>query len=131
LTNNHQHEEHPIMNDQPHKPALEPDDLSVFVIDRLNTGDVDGLAALYEAGAVMSLQDGAVATGVDEIRKTYAALTQSGATFERGRQLRTLRTDDLALTSVQLQDGTITVEVARRQADGSWLWVLDRPNILG
>jgi hypothetical protein len=24
-----------------------------------------------------------------------------------------------------------TVEVARRQPDGTWLWVLDQPNILG
>jgi len=23
----------------------------------------------------------------------------------------------------------VTVEVARRQADGAWLWVIDQPNV--
>jgi hypothetical protein len=27
--------------------------------------------------------------------------------------------------------GNATVEVARRQRDGSWLWMIDQPNVLG
>jgi hypothetical protein len=27
--------------------------------------------------------------------------------------------------------GNATVEVARRQADGTWLWVIGQPNVLG
>jgi hypothetical protein len=37
----------------------------------------------------------------------------------------------LALTSTRLADGTVTGEVARRQADGTWLWVLDRFSMAG
>jgi hypothetical protein len=33
---------------------------------------------------------------------------------------------DLALTSTRLPDGTVTAGVARRQADGTWLWVIDK-----
>ncbi|TKD48601.1 MAG: hypothetical protein E5W98_00035 [Mesorhizobium sp.] len=29
-------------------------------------------------------------------------------------------------TSTRLPDGTVTAEVARRQGDGTWLWVIDR-----
>ena len=38
---------------------------------------------------------------------------------------------DLALTSTLLVGGGATVEVARRQPDGTWLWVIDQPNVLG
>ncbi len=37
--------------------------------------------------------------------------------------------EDLALTSSRLANGRVTVEVARRQPDGSWLWAIDQPNI--
>jgi hypothetical protein len=30
-----------------------------------------------------------------------------------------------------LASGGATVEVARRQPDGTWRWVIDNPNILG
>jgi hypothetical protein len=36
---------------------------------------------------------------------------------------------DIALTSTRLPDGTVTAEVARRQSDGTWLWVIDRFSI--
>jgi hypothetical protein len=37
---------------------------------------------------------------------------------------------DLALTSTRLPAGGATVEVARRQPDGSWRWVIDQPAVL-
>jgi len=37
---------------------------------------------------------------------------------------------DLALTSTRLPGGGATVEVARRQPDGSWRWVIDQPAVL-
>jgi hypothetical protein len=36
---------------------------------------------------------------------------------------------DLALTSSHLGTGQVTAEVARQQADGSWLWAIDQPAI--
>jgi hypothetical protein len=36
---------------------------------------------------------------------------------------------DIALTSTRLPDGTVTAEVARRQSDGTRLWVIDRFSI--
>jgi hypothetical protein len=32
---------------------------------------------------------------------------------------------------LRIPDGTITVEVPRQQADGTWLWVIDQPSING
>jgi hypothetical protein len=41
-----------------------------------------------------------------------------------------IRNGDLALTSTRLPAGGATVEVARRQPDGSWRWVIDQPAVL-
>lgn len=111
--------------------AVEPEDLSRFIVERLNVGDVEGLVALYEPGAVLALPNGQVANGTSEIRQAYEHLVSDRPTFAPGRQQPTLRNGDLALTSVRLPDGGVTVEVARRQDDGTWLWVIDQPNLLG
>jgi ketosteroid isomerase-like protein len=112
------------------EPATHPEDLSRLIVERLNAGDINGLVALYEPDAVLALPDGQTATGSDEIRKAYQRLVADRPTFEPGTQRPTLRSGDLALTSSRLADGSVTVEVARRQADGTWLWVLDQPNVI-
>jgi ketosteroid isomerase-like protein len=109
--------------------ARRPEDLSRLILERLNAGDVDGLVALYESDAVLALPDGQIATGSDEIRRAYQRLV-ANRPFEPGTQRRTLQSTDLALTSTRLANGVVTVEVARRQADGTWLWVIDQPNVV-
>jgi hypothetical protein len=37
----------------------------------------------------------------------------------------------LAFTSTHLAGGGATAEVACRQPDGTWLWMIDQPNVLG
>jgi ketosteroid isomerase-like protein len=109
--------------------AAQPEDLSRLVVERLNAGDVEGLVALYEPDAVLALPNGQVATGSREIRQAYEHLVADRPTFAPGQQQPTLRNGDLALTSVRLVDGGVTVEVARRQPDGTWLWVIDHPSL--
>jgi len=109
--------------------ASQPEDLSRLVVERLNAGDVDGLAALYEPDAVMALPGGQTATGTREIRTAYERFVADRPTVQPGVQQVTLRCGELALTSSRLANGVITVEVARRQPDGSWLWVLDQPSV--
>jgi ketosteroid isomerase-like protein len=108
--------------------AARPEDLNRLVLERLNAGDVDGLVALYEPDAVLALPDGGTATGREQIRTAYERMLADQPTFEPGEQRPTLRGGDLALTSVRLVGGGVTVEVARRQPDGTWLWVIDQPS---
>ena len=119
------------MDDADRERAAQPEELSRFILERLNAGDVDGLVALYEPDAVLALPDGQVATGAEEIRKAYERMVTGRPIFAPGTQRPTLRCGDLALTSSRLANGVVTVEVARRQPDGTWLWVLDQPDVVG
>ncbi|AIG78606.1 YybH family protein [Amycolatopsis japonica] len=107
--------------------ATEPNDLGRFFIERGNAGDVDGLVALYEPDAVLAFPPGNVATGHAEIRKVYEEFVAAAPELLPGRQHPALVSGDLALTASTLTTGEMTVEVARRQPDGSWLWALDQP----
>ncbi|HEY6747875.1 MAG TPA: hypothetical protein VI357_19425 [Mycobacteriales bacterium] len=110
--------------------ASRPEDLSRLIVARLNAGDVDGVVALYEPQAVLALSDGQVAAGAEEIRSVYEHLLADKPTFAPGTQRPTLRCANVALTSSRLANGVVTAEVARRQPDGTWLWILDRPNVM-
>jgi len=107
--------------------ATEPNDLGRYFIERGNAGDVDGLVALYEPDAVLAFPPGNLATGHAEIRTVYEQFLAAAPVLSPGRQHPALVSGDLALTVSTLTTGEMTVEIARRQADGSWLWVVDQP----
>jgi ketosteroid isomerase-like protein len=109
--------------------AAEPIDLGRHFIERANAGDIDGLVALYEPDAVLAFPPGSLATGHAEIRKVYEQFVAAAPVLSPGTQHPTLISGDLALTSSTLDTGEVVVEVARRQPNGSWLWVLDQPSI--
>jgi ketosteroid isomerase-like protein len=110
------------------EPAREPEDLSRFFVERGNAGDVEGLVALYEPEAVLALPSGETARGVEAIRAAYTQLL-ARPSFIAGEQSPALVNGDLALTSTRIAGGA-TAEVARRQRDGTWLWLIDQPNII-
>lgn len=111
-------------------PAASPEDLSEFFLRRANAGDVEGLVALYEPDAVLALSPGEAAVGHEQIREVYTRLLADRPVFTSAGQRPPLRNGDLALTSTRLPGGGTTVEVARRQPDGTWLWVIDQPSLL-
>jgi len=107
--------------------ATEPNDLGRYFIERANAGDVDGLVALYEPDAVLAFPPGNLATGHAEIRKVFEEFVAAAPVLTPGRQHPALVSDDLALTVSTLTTGELTVEIARRRPDGSWLWAVDQP----
>ena len=109
--------------------AAEPEDLSRLFVQRANARDVEGLVELYEPDAVLVLTPGHIFVGHDKIRRAYQRLLAANPTFEPGVQAAAIRNGDLALTSTRIP-GAVTTEVAHRQPDGSWRWVIDSPNLL-
>jgi uncharacterized protein (TIGR02246 family) len=107
---------------------VEPEDLARLFVERANAGDADGLAELYEADAVLGFPPGQVTVGRDAIRAVCEQLVAQRPKFALEDPLPTLRHGDLALTATRPADGTGgRAQVARRQADGTWLRILDRP----
>ncbi|MGH2516193.1 MAG: YybH family protein [Ktedonobacterales bacterium] len=111
--------------------AEQPEDLARFFVARANAGDAEGLAALYETDAVLAFPSGQVTVGREAIRAAYERFLATKPQLALGQQVPTLRNGDLALTATRLPSGDATTEVARRQPDGTWLWVLDRPSFVG
>jgi ketosteroid isomerase-like protein len=116
---------------QAREKAFAPEDLGRMFIERANAGDVDGLVALYEPDAVLAFPPGKITAGSREIRKVYEELLAGRPTFTSEGQQPALVNGDIALTSTRLPGGRATAEVARRQPDGTWLWAIDQPNVLG
>ena len=108
--------------------ALKPEDLTRLFVERANDGDADGLAALYEENAVMAYPVGSHTVGREAIRELWAKILTNAPKFEPENPLPTLISGDIALTSTPPRDGSSArAQVVRRQADGTWLRLLDQP----
>jgi ketosteroid isomerase-like protein len=110
--------------------AEEPNDLERLFIARANARDLEGLMALFEPDAAMRASGDRIASGHRNIRDALEGLLAEQRGFVLGDQQPALVSGDLALTSTRLANGAVTAEVARRQPDGTWLWAIDRYNIL-
>ena len=108
--------------------AEQPEDLARLFVELANARDAEGLANLYEPDAVLAFPPGQETIGRAAIRKVMEQMLAHAPTFTVEESLPTLRHGDIALTSTRPSDNTGgRVQVARRQPDGSWLRILDRP----
>lgn len=111
--------------------AQRPEDLTRLFVERANEGDARAVAALYEEQAVMAYPPGAETVGRAAIRELWAKVLAHAPHFELEPSLATLVSGDIALTSTVAKDGTgARAQVARRQPDGTWLRLLDLPELI-
>lgn len=113
-----------------HEKARSPEDLTRLFVERVNERDAAGLAELYEEDAVMAYPPGEQTVGRDAIRRFWEAAFDNPPEFKPESPRPTLVSGDVALTSTVARDGTgARAQVVRRQPDGSWLRVLDQPEL--
>jgi ketosteroid isomerase-like protein len=118
-------------------PATDPDQIPRLFEQAFNAADLDSLLALYEPGAALIPQPDVVIEGIDGIRDSLRWLLDRNGRMTIESKL-VLRVGDLAYLSSRwslsggtMPDGTAadlgatTAEVARRQPDGTWLYVID------
>lgn len=121
--------ERTAVSDRPR--AMKPEDITRLFVERSNAGDAEGVAALYEENAVLAYPPGGQTVGRAAIQALWETVLANRPHFEPEQPLPTLTSGDLALTSTVAKDGAgIRVQVARRQPDGSWLRVLDQPELV-
>jgi len=110
--------------------AIEPEDVTRLVAERLNASGSYSAATLYEPEAVLAYPADRPVTGREAIQAIYQQMVDAGVRFAIESPPPTVRFEDLALTSTRSADNTgLRVQVLRRQPDGSWLRIIDRPEV--
>jgi ketosteroid isomerase-like protein len=118
--------------------AHKPEEVNPCLIEAINNGDVESALAMYETGAAFVTEEGTV-TGSEAIRmvmESCIALKPKISIVAK----ETVQAGDIAVTrgnwsltgtgpeGEALDMAGQSVEVVRRQADGTWLFVIDLPN---
>jgi uncharacterized protein (TIGR02246 family) len=115
-----------------------PEQVLEAVVEGINTGNFEILMSLYEPEAAFATQPGSLAHGLDGIREALGGFVAMKGKLDLTVS-RVLEVDDLALV---VGDWSFTgtgphgepvklaaknADVLRRQADGSWRFVIDNP----
>ncbi len=115
-----------------------PEQILKSIVDGINTGNIDALMSLYEPEAAFAAQPGSLAHGPAGVRASLAAFIAMKGTLDL-KVTRVLEAGGLAFvagvwsftgTGPDGEPVTLTGrsgDVLRRQADGSWRFVIDNP----
>ncbi|MDO8306603.1 nuclear transport factor 2 family protein [Herminiimonas sp.] len=125
---------------QLNKLAREPEECSRILVAALESGDIELSVALYEPTAVLFKKSGETMTGLDAIRENNAGVIALKPKFTIAFIKATLSGDgtlatnrmkaELAFTKPDgqlVKTNVDTLEVLRRQEDGSWRYIIDDP----
>lgn len=110
--------------------AKTPEDLTRLFVEYANAGDAAGVASLYAEDAVMAYPPGQQTVGRRAIQELWEKVLANAPHFEPEPPRPSLVSGDIALTTTVAKDGTgARAQVVRRQPDGTWLRVLDQPEL--
>jgi ketosteroid isomerase-like protein len=119
-------------------PTATPEQVLATIVTGINSGDLDSLMPLYESEAAFAPQPGSLAHGPAGIGEALGGFISMNGKLDL-EVTRVLEVDDLALVvGVWSFDGTgpdgepvhleaRNADVLRRQADGTWRFVIDNP----
>jgi uncharacterized protein (TIGR02246 family) len=118
--------------------AATPEQVLETIVEGINTGNLDALLPLYESEAAFATQPGSLAHGAPGIREALTGFISMKGKLEL-EVTRVLEVDDLALVigrwsyegtgpdGEPVRLGADNADVLRRQADGTWRFVIDNP----
>ena len=120
-------------------PARKPEELDVLFAQAVNAGDIEAVIRLYEPAAAFTEQPGKVVTGTNAVREAFSGflamkprMTLESRTLAEAGGIA-LTTSKWVLEGIGPDGKPMKVEgqsaeVARRQPDGTWLFVIDNPH---
>jgi ketosteroid isomerase-like protein len=115
--------------------AKSPEEICRLFQQSIAAGDLDSLLSLYDSEAVFLNQSGEVKTGEAGLREVLAPLAAQARFDYTIRQI--IQSGDIALMHTDWQVtspqpmSTYAIEVARRQPDGTWRWLIGDPFTVG
>ncbi|MHC5209887.1 MAG: YybH family protein [Planctomycetota bacterium] len=121
--------------------ARRPEDCDLLLFKLLETGDIDAALALYEPDAVFVVSPGQVVTGHAAIREVLQGMLAVNATGKLD-EVTALRSADGSVAFTRAKGSSTgpgpdgkpvttpfhSVEVVRRQPDGTWRITVDDPS---
>jgi uncharacterized protein (TIGR02246 family) len=119
-------------------PAHTPEKVQRLFAEAFGSHDLEAVLALYEPDATLIPQPGEVVTGTEAIRETLSRILAMEPKFDLQFK-KAFQAGDIALLFSDwtlsasdpdgnaIETGGRTAGVARRQPDGSWLFVIDNP----
>jgi uncharacterized protein (TIGR02246 family) len=117
---------------------MTPEEVLNSIVEGINTRNLDSLMALYETDACFASQPGQLAKSPETIRQSLRSFIDLNGKLNL-KVKRVLQSSDLALVISEWSvsgtgpDGklvnmaTKSADVLRRQADGTWCFVIDNP----
>jgi uncharacterized protein (TIGR02246 family) len=116
--------------------ARNPEEVCRLFQKYMANGDIESVLSLYEPEAVFLNQGGVAKKGREGLREELAHFASAKTSFDFSiRQV--IQAGDIALTHTEWkisspQQATLyAIEVARRQSDGSWRWLIGDPFTIG
>ena len=115
-----------------------PQQVLAAVVQGINTGNLQMLLPLYEPGAAFATHPGSLAHGLGAIRDALGGFVSMKGKLDL-KVSRVLEVSDLALVAGDwsftgtgphgepVKLAAKNADVLRRQADGSWRFVIDNP----
>ena len=116
--------------------AKSPEEICRLFQQYMAEGDIDSVLRVYDADAVFLNQSGEVKKGEEELRQELAQFAANKAIFDFNIK-QVIQSGDIALmhtewkVSSPQQLSVHAVEVARRQPDGTWRWLIGDPFTIG
>jgi ketosteroid isomerase-like protein len=113
-------------------PAKTPEEICSLFKQHMAAGNIESLLDIYDSDAVFLNQSGEAKRGREEIRQELVPLASAKAIFDfKIRQV--IRSGGIALMHTEWTVSSpqpmfvYAIEVARRQPDGTWRWLIGDP----
>ena len=112
-------------------PPNSPEEICTLFQEYIREGDIDSVLALFDRKAVFLNQAGETRKG-DGLREELAPLAAAKTVFDFSIK-QVIKSGDIALmhtewnVSSPQEMSLYAIEVARRQQDGTWRWLIGDP----
>jgi ketosteroid isomerase-like protein len=117
-------------------PAESPEEICRLFQQYMAEGDLDSVLSVYDPEAVFLNQSREVTKGLNALRQQLAPLAATKARFDFTIK-QVIQAGDIALMHTHWTISgpepmkVYAIEVARRQQDGSWRWLIGDPFTVG